>query len=371
MAKGDLTIRGAPSLTVMMLACIAMLLVGPEADAETSRAAGGSTTGAHGKGAHGGRHKGAAQQTDSADDEENREVQRGYGRWHGRKRFRPDPPPRSADDARHLLIEEAMRASPPIPSFSCPYRGRDKALTAARAIIKSVPHFINFRATIKRATWRIDPAYEWRVRRQRQCLADLRQQGVRFKFHNPQNIDESEDEDLSGIASVPTPVVIKSAVGGVRYTSARGNPVLISCELAARLKVMSAVVARHDVKQVIIVSAYRPRPHTSFHTTGLALDIFRFRLNEPLPGPRGELDSYLTVLTDFYATPDRETCAPEMFGPHSPYGRNERGQRLLKIACELHDTGVFASVLTPNYNPGHRDHYHVDIRPDDPRAFLR
>lgn len=370
MAKGDLTVRGTPSLTVMMLASVTLLLVGSRAEAETSRANGGSTAGAHSKRAKAERHKGAAQKADS-DDEEHRHVVKGYGRWHGRKRFRPDPPPRTADDARHLLIEEAMRASPPIPPFSCPYRGRDKALTAARAIIKSVPHFINFRATIKRATWRVDPAYEWRVRRQRQCLTDLRQQGVRYKFHNLDDVVDVEDDDLGGIASVPTPIVLKSAVGGVRYTSARGNPVLISCELAARLKVMSEVVARHDVKQVIIVSAYRPRPHTSFHTTGLALDIFRFRLNEPLPGPRGELDSYLTVLTDFYATPNRATCDPEMFGPQSPYGRNERGRRILKIACELHDTGIFASMLTPNYNPGHRDHFHVDIRPDDPRIFLR
>jgi len=44
---------------------------------------------------------------------------------------------------------------------------------------------------------------------------------------------------------------------------------------------------------------------------------------------------------------------------------------LVAIACELYRSGKFQSVLTPNYNEGHRDHFHIDIRPDDPRAFLR
>jgi hypothetical protein len=44
---------------------------------------------------------------------------------------------------------------------------------------------------------------------------------------------------------------------------------------------------------------------------------------------------------------------------------------LRRIACDLYRSGKFQSVLTPNYNEGHRDHFHIDIRPDDPRAFLR
>ena len=41
------------------------------------------------------------------------------------------------------------------------------------------------------------------------------------------------------------------------------------------------------------------------------------------------------------------------------------------MACALFESGVLSSVLTPNYNAGHRDHFHLDIRPDDPRSFIR
>jgi hypothetical protein len=28
-------------------------------------------------------------------------------------------------------------------------------------------------------------------------------------------------------------------------------------------------------------------------------------------------------------------------------------------------------VITPDYSEGHRDHFHVDVRPEDPRLFVR
>ncbi|MEZ4252824.1 MAG: extensin family protein [Polyangiales bacterium] len=61
--------------------------------------------------------------------------------------------------------------------------------------------------------------------------------------------------------------------------------------------------------------------------------------------------------------PERETCV-------GAAPREARARALRTMACEMADTGR-SSVLTPNYNEGHRDHFHVDIRPDDPRLFLR
>lgn len=335
--------------------------------------------------------------TEAAAQEETKEVVEGYGEWRPRrKRFRPDPLPRTCDDAPTPAIEVAMRTAPPVPDCALPYAGGDAALTAAREILQRVPTFANFRATIPHATWTVHPAYEWRVRRARQCLADLRAQGVRAKRLelDPERVpgepgqpatvvvkvkavaneapgpDEAEDE-AAVFKAVPVPVLVHGEVGGVRFTPGAGASILISCELAARLRVIAEVVARHGVDQVVIASAHRRQPFSSFHTMGLGLDIGRFHVREPLPGPHGELSPWLTVLTDFYATPDRETCDPELLGPGRPYGRNERGRTLLRIACDLHATGAFSSVLTPNYNPGHRDHFHLDIRPDDPRVFLR
>ena len=61
---------------------------------------------------------------------------------------------------------------------------------------------------------------------------------------------------------------------------------------------------------------------------------------------------------------EQRTCS----GPQPTSGS---ARVLRRIACDLYRSGKFQSVLTPNYNEGHRDHFHIDIRPDDPRAFLR
>jgi hypothetical protein len=44
---------------------------------------------------------------------------------------------------------------------------------------------------------------------------------------------------------------------------------------------------------------------------------------------------------------------------------------MLEIACEIGASKRFSSVLTPNYNEGHRNHFHLDVRPNDPRVFVR
>ncbi len=291
-----------------------------------------------------------------------------------KKRWRPEPPPKTADHAEDPRVEEAMRTAPPVPKGCPSYRGRSKAIKSARHILKAVPTFINFRATIALATWRVDPAFEWRVRPTQQCFADLRAQKVRFRRFDPESAEGGggeESDEPEDVEPTPAPVFLKSPVNGVRYGLGRGNGILISCELASRLHVLSEILSRNGVDQAIVISAYRPRPRPSFHTMGLALDISRFHLREPLPNRQGELSPWLTIFSDFMETPDQETCDPSLLGPSSGHGKNERGRRLLQIACDLHDSGVFASVLTPNYNPGHRDHFHIDVRPDDPRVFLR
>ena len=107
------------------------------------------------------------------------------------------------------------------------------------------------------------------------------------------------------------------------------------------------------MRVVHVNSSYREQPRVSFHTFGLALDIASF---ETRSGP-------LVVATDFELAPDVATCDAK---PAS-----ERGRAILALACALADSGLFSSVLTPNYNVGHRDHLHLDIRPDDSRLFLR
>ncbi|MDB4974077.1 MAG: hypothetical protein JWN48_2418 [Myxococcaceae bacterium] len=153
---------------------------------------------------------------------------------------------------------------------------------------------------------------------------------------------------------VPTPLVLTGAVGGVSFRASQSDRAIeVSCELATRLPALALLLRKHGVRVVHVNSSYRDQPRVSFHTFGLALDMASF---ETANGP-------LVVATDFELTPDVPTCEGK---PTS-----ERGRALLALACDLAESGLFSSVLTPNYNEGHRDHFHLDVRPDDQRLFVR
>ena len=154
---------------------------------------------------------------------------------------------------------------------------------------------------------------------------------------------------------MPTPVELEGDIDGVQFQMVHKNrPLLMSCELAVRLPAIAAAVKPHGIRALGVISSYRDHPHDSFHTLGLALDVWRFFTDTDM----------LSVKRDFEITKQSETCS-------APAPRGERGRALLDIACRLMQSRKFSSVLTPNYNVGHRDHFHLDIRPDDPRLFGR
>jgi enterochelin esterase-like enzyme len=244
-------------------------------------------------------------------------------------------------------VRTALPVTPPPPDPPRPRRfaapADDPAGAVARHIARRIPHFPNLRAAIPGATWRVDARAAWSIRPSAQCLAELRALGVPVRplppLPNP----------------VPTPVELLGPVGGVWFRSLRDDqPLVLSCEMAARLPDLARVLARHGVRGVDVSSAVRDRPRISFHTMGLALDV-----------PRLWTDGgWLSVERHFEATPEHRTC-------EGPPPRTPEGRTLLSVACELHQTGRFSSVLTPHYNVGHRDHFHLDARPDDPRLYLR
>lgn len=220
-----------------------------------------------------------------------------------------------------------------------------------------------FREATPLGAWRTNPYAEFRVRRADECLAEARGLGLPVRPYVP------ADPTKRAYRRVPVPVIFRGEVDGVAITMHRRSAVVVSCELATRLPLLARAAARNGIVHVSVCSAYRRRPAWSFHAVGMALDIHRVRVATPLPGARGAPDEWLSVDRDFVETPDRRTCDPALLGPASPL--DPRARALLGFACDLHDTGAFATVLTPNYDAGHRDHFHVDVRPDDPRTFVR
>jgi enterochelin esterase-like enzyme len=254
--------------------------------------------------------------------------------------------PESADDdnPKSPLPVPTAPATPALPLHYAT-EPRTQAGKAARDIARRVSTFTNYRSQIAGATWVVDESITWSIRERETCMAELEQQGIQV-------------EAWSGALPTPvaTPLKLRAAVSGVTFRFMHGAAgAVISCELAARLRDLASVLAKHGVHTVYVMSAYRDHPYPSFHTLGLALDLSRFDTAE---GP-------LVVKSDFVIDRAHETC------DQATAGQNDKDRVLHAIACELAKSRRFSSVLTPNYNVGHRDHFHLDVRPDDPRLFLR
>lgn len=214
----------------------------------------------------------------------------------------------------------------------------------ARLIARIVPGFYNYRAIIPGGAWQTSRRAVWQIRPEADCLAALDEAGIRY---------ERVLEELG--TPTPTPVRIVGPVDGVQFTTVRpGDSILVSCEMAARLPVLARIARREGTRRIVVLSSHRTAPRISFHRMGMALDIFAFETR------RGTL----SVNDHFLETPAHRTC-------EAPEPEDWRAAALLRIACGLAESQRFSSVLTPNYNDGHRNHFHIDIRPDDDRIFVR
>jgi hypothetical protein len=222
--------------------------------------------------------------------------------------------------------------------------GRDRALFVADEIDALVPTFRQYRDESIGGEWRDVPS--WSIRESRACLDDALAQGLALTpFHTTRT-------------PIPTPVRLDGDVGGVTFVKTRrGAPFYVACELAVRMPRIAAVLRTHHVRTAYVLSSWRTAPRTSFHTMGLALDLPRFVRDD---------GSVLDVERDFVLAPERPTCDGVVRSP-----QEEPARALRAIACALHDDAGLSTVITPEYNEGHRDHFHVDVRPHDGRAFTR
>lgn len=240
------------------------------------------------------------------------------------------------------LQPDALEPPGPPEAFAMPED--DPAGPAARALAAwAQERRRRRRGLVPHAAWQLSPGSRWSVRPEADCLAELDALGVGYhrmtwtpndRLPSPVTVDDLFIEDVHFRKTVPLPLVI-------------------SCELAARLPELAIRLRAHGVKEVEVVSAYRATPR-SFHSVGMALDLKSFVTR----------DAVLRVEDHFQPTPTLRTC-------EAPPPADARARALLEIACDLAGSRRWSTVLTPNYNEGHRDHFHLDIRPDDPRLYVR
>ncbi len=260
----------------------------------------------------------------------------------------PDAGVAAAPDPSRMLPRASTLGIPPAPPSPktrtrFDFAPEDPAGTAARSIAEAVATFPNLRALSPGAVWREDARARFALRGSDACLNALSRAGIRAR-----------PLERALTTPVATPVVLEAPVEGVLFVSLHADrEIELSCELATRLVPLARILRAHGVLAVGVNSSYRDRPKVSFHTFGLALDLMAFRTESET----------LRVEDDFEVNADAHTCDGTPSGEH--------GKALLAIVCAIAESGLFSTVLTPNYNEGHRDHVHLDVRPDDSRLFLR
>jgi hypothetical protein len=85
------------------------------------------------------------------------------------------------------------------------------------------------------------------------------------------------------------------------------------------------------------------------HPAGLAIDVAKIHKRD---------GRWLTVASDFHGHLGAKTCGAGAAMPEAPDARELHG-----LVCEAADRGVFTYTLTPNYDAAHADHFHMEIKP--------
>jgi hypothetical protein len=163
----------------------------------------------------------------------------------------------------------------------------------------------------------------------------------------------------SATRGITDPVRVQPVIHGVSYRyvdNTTPTAMLMACELAPRLAMLSDLVSEYGIDEIIHIGIYNYRcigggdPDVdgctpSQHAYARAIDLHAF-------GLAGSDVEYSTE-TDFVITRRSDTC---------PMAYSSEADRVLKeLACRMYEDRIFQIVLTPNYNADHRNHFHVDL----------
>jgi hypothetical protein len=173
---------------------------------------------------------------------------------------------------------------------------------------------------------------------QADCLRELDRHGVAYRRVSRRGID--------------TAVEVRGRLGGIEYRSYSGEPLVLDCSLAYSLARAGDILRTRGIERVNYSSAYERRnirgtSRPSRHSFGLAIDIHTFALT-------GE--TYAAIRDDYeQGLGDASDCVGEPL--------TESGALLRAIECELVRSDLFRILLTPDFDPDHYNHFHLEALP--------
>ena len=185
------------------------------------------------------------------------------------------------------------------------------------------------------------------------CLEELSKRGIGFTREPPTR-------------GVEIPVRPTGKVGGVLYRTdfpdrerSKVPWEVFDCRLLLSLDDFGEVLRAHSIVEVRMFSCWRPPsknwPMTEWgkrHEGALAIDVRELRREN------GEA---LNVLEQFNGRVGATLCGPSA-APPSP--DTPEAKELHELACAAVDSHLFNSVLTPNYNAPHKNHFHLELTPN-------
>ncbi len=185
------------------------------------------------------------------------------------------------------------------------------------------------------------------------CLAELTRREVAFEL-------------VGEAPGVKTPVRLKGPLSGIRFMtgmsgaqSDRSPFEILDCRLVVALDEWTQVLSAHGVSDVVFSSGWRPSAKLANdavdgkrHSGALALDVHALRLKSG-----GEL----VIERDFHGHLETPVCGPEALlpAPNTPEARELRS-----IICSSAELRLFQSILTPNYDVHHANHFHLEVTPN-------
>jgi hypothetical protein len=189
------------------------------------------------------------------------------------------------------------------------------------------------------------------------CEKDLAKRGVAF---------EKYDADRAAAPGVVTPLRLRGPMHGITVRSglpaaerAKAPLEIFDCRLLLALDDFAAMIAKHDVVEMLHLSAYRsrknggctPRYDGKQHCAALAVDIAQFKKKD---------GSTLVVDRDFKGKVGTKTCTHAV----RQAVRDVLTAELWGFVCDAAEQAMFNVILTPNFNKQHKNHFHLEITPD-------
>jgi hypothetical protein len=160
------------------------------------------------------------------------------------------------------------------------------------------------------------------------CLERLRGAGVAFNL-------------VSDKRGVETPITLAGPIGGVRYWTVGGGPMVSDCRLALALAKLAPELRALGITAIRFSGAYSYRMarvgRLSLHAYGLALDVHE-----------------VTAFGHSYVV-------ARDFAKGLPNSCAEGAPLLNRLACRLAQLRMFQELLTPDSNADHHDHLHIAI----------